>query len=114
MQGLKGDAGRLALGSTFGMSMKMGIPYSMASTVMEFEEDRRIAWQTRGPGSIGRHFGGRIWRYELDPVDGGTRVRETWDLTHESAAYQPLARMAGTKTATGMTATLERIEALLA
>ena len=40
-----------------------------------------IAWQTRGPGKFGARFGGRIWRYELEPVDGGTRVRETWDVT---------------------------------
>ena len=31
---------------TFGMSMKMGVPYSMSNTVIEFEPDRRIAWQT--------------------------------------------------------------------
>ncbi len=43
----KGDAAseRLKLGSKFGMKMKMGLPYSMTSTVVEFEEGRRIAWQ---------------------------------------------------------------------
>ena len=35
-----------SLGSTFGMSMKLGVPYSMTNTVIEFEPDRRIAWQT--------------------------------------------------------------------
>ena len=34
-------------GSTFGMSMKVGIPYSMTNTVVEFEENRRIAWEPR-------------------------------------------------------------------
>ena len=72
---------RLALGSRFGMSMKMGVPYSMVSEVIEFEENRRIAWQTRGPGAIGKRAGGRIWRYELEPRDGGTQVRESWDIT---------------------------------
>src|SRR5215212_7794352 len=60
---------RLGLGSRFGMSMKLGLPYSMVSTVVEFEEDRRIAWQTRGPTPLGRFVAGRIWRYELEPVD---------------------------------------------
>ena len=66
------------------MSMKLGIPYSMVSTVIEFEQDRRIAWQTRPPGHIpGKLAGGRIWRYELEPVEGGTRVRESWDISQE-------------------------------
>jgi uncharacterized protein YndB with AHSA1/START domain len=112
--GLKGSAEQLALGSTFGMSMKMGLPYSMASTVIEFEPNRRIAWQTRGPGPIGRRVGGRIWRYELEPVEGGTLVRETWDITHESPVTRPLVRLGGGKTGKAMTATLARIEELLA
>ena len=37
---------RLAMGSTFGMSMKLGVPYTTSNTVVEFEQDRRIAWQT--------------------------------------------------------------------
>ena len=84
MRDAKEGSQRLALGSTFGMSMKMGIPYSMVSTVVEFDENRRIAWQTRGPGDR-QARGGRIWRYELEPVDGGTLVRESWDITQESA-----------------------------
>ena len=63
--------------------MKAGIPYSMVSTVIEFEDGRRIAWQSRPPGVFGKISGGRIWRYELEPVDGGTRVRETWDISQE-------------------------------
>jgi hypothetical protein len=34
------------MGSTFGMSMQMGVPYSMTNTVIEFELDRRIARRT--------------------------------------------------------------------
>jgi uncharacterized protein YndB with AHSA1/START domain len=74
---------RVKLGDKFGMQMKLGIPYSMVSEVIEFEDDRRIAWQSRPPGVFGRISGGRIWRYELDPVDGGTRVRESWDISQE-------------------------------
>ena len=105
---------RLTLGSRFGMSMKMGIPYSMVSEVVEFEEGRRIAWQTRGPGRIGRHVAGRIWRYELEPVEGGTRVRESWDITQESAVSKPLVRRGAAQTEKNMAATLERIEQVLA
>ena len=111
----KGDPEPLALGSTFGMAMKMGVPYSMVSTVIEFEPDRRIAWQTTGPGKIGAKVGGRIWRYELEPVDGGTRVRESWDISEESFFTKPVVKaFASKETAANMAKTLERIEALVA
>ena len=109
----KRDAKPLVLGSTFGMSMRMGFPYSMVSTVIEFEENRRVAWQTHGPTRIGAHVGGRIWRYELEPVDGGTLVRESWDITHESAFTKPLVRKGASKTRENMTATLARIDELV-
>jgi hypothetical protein len=57
--------------------------------------------------------GGRIWRYELEPQDGGTLVRETWDITEESAITRPMVKQAGKATAKNMAATLERIEQLL-
>jgi uncharacterized protein YndB with AHSA1/START domain len=103
---------RLTLGSTFGMSMKFGIPYSMVNTVIEFEPNRLIAWQTRGPlGPFARYTGGRIWRYELEPADGGTIVRESWDITQEriKAIVTPLRK----KTVEGMIKTLQRIEEIV-
>ncbi len=111
---VRGESPRLTLSSVFGMSMKRGIPYSMVSTVVEYEENRLLAWQTRGPGRIGKHVGGRIWRYQLEPVDGGIRVRETWDLTHESALTKPFARKGAADARRNMTATLERIEGIVA
>src|SRR4051812_29018635 len=69
VQGAKGEPQTLKLGSKFGMAMRMGIRYGMTSTVIEYDENRRIAWQPR-PSSpvVGQLFGGRIWRYELEPV----------------------------------------------
>ena len=110
----KGGSERLALGSTFGMAMKMGMPYSMQNTVIEFEENRLLAWQTRGPGRIGSHVGGRIWRYELEEADGGTLVKESWDISQESFATKPVVRMGAASTRKAMAATLERIEKVLA
>jgi uncharacterized protein YndB with AHSA1/START domain len=113
VRGMKTPAQTLALGSKFGMSMKVGVPYSMESTVIEFEPDRRIAWQTRPPGRIaGKLGGGRIWRYELEPVEGGTRVRESWDISQEMV--KALVKPARGKTIKAMADTLERIEKLLA
>lgn len=103
---------KLQLGATFGMSMKLGVPYSMVSTVIEYEPDRRLAWQTRPPGKIpGKLAGGRIWRYELEPVEGGTRVRESWDISEE--VVKAVVRPARKKTREAMSATLERIEKIL-
>lgn len=69
---------RLALGSKFGMSMKLGVPYDIRNTVVEFEENRLIAWA---------HFGKHRWRYELEPVDDGTLVTETFDWSTSMAPF---------------------------
>ncbi|WP_285658783.1 SRPBCC family protein, partial [Helicobacter bizzozeronii] len=66
----RGNPERLHLGATFSMDMKMGVPYFVKNKVVEFDEGRLIAWQ---------HFGKHRWRYELEPVEGGTRVTETFD-----------------------------------
>jgi uncharacterized protein YndB with AHSA1/START domain len=108
-----GSPRRLELGSVFGMSMRIGVPYSMANTVTEFEEDRRIAWSAAVPGFLGRFSGGRTWRYELEPVAGGTRVRESWDLTTDR--QRPFLKLGPIpeRTRRNMEATLERIEELV-
>ena len=101
---------RLSQGAVFGMRMKAGAGYSMTNTVVEFEEGRRIAWQPRPTSSLAAMaIGGRIWRYELEPVEGGTRVRETWDTSQERLPLliRPLAGI----TRRNMTQTLERLEA---
>lgn len=61
---------RLSLGAKFGMEMKIVVPYKMTNEVVEFEEGKQIGW---------RHFGGHIWRYILEPVEGGTKVTEQFD-----------------------------------
>jgi hypothetical protein len=61
----------LGPGSTFRMRMKAVVPYRITSKVVEFDEDRLIAWS---------HLGGHRWRWELEPVgDSQTRVTETFD-----------------------------------
>jgi uncharacterized protein YndB with AHSA1/START domain len=104
---------RLSLGATFGMNMEFGGPYQMTSTVIEYEEGRRIAWQSRPPRQSARWrhmFGGRIWRYQLDPLDAATRVRESWDLTEEALRWLGIGYRR--KTRANMTASLERLDEL--
>jgi uncharacterized protein YndB with AHSA1/START domain len=100
---------RLSLGDTFDMHMKLGVPYTMKNTVIEFEPDRRIAWQTVLSGPLGRFVGGRIWRYELQDVDGRTRVTETWDISRDKQSIFLKNDKVGEHTAGSMSKTLERL-----
>jgi uncharacterized protein YndB with AHSA1/START domain len=61
---------QLTLGDRFGMEMRIRLPYRVTNEVVEFEPGRRIGWC---------HFARAVWRYELEPVDGGTRITETFD-----------------------------------
>lgn len=104
---------RLSLGSKFGMSMKAGFSYSMVSTIVELEENRRIAWQTRPTQWLpAQMVGGRIWRYELERKGDGTLVRESWDISQERNNW--LVRGLRSRTADAMTKTLERLEQVVA
>ncbi|MCA1189937.1 MULTISPECIES: SRPBCC family protein [unclassified Saccharopolyspora] len=96
---------RLNLGDTFKTAMKLfGVHYRIVNTVVEFEADRRIAWC---------HPGKHRWRYELDEVDGDTRVTETCDLT-TSPVRGLLVRTPWPRwNAEGIEKTLPRLKALV-
>jgi uncharacterized protein YndB with AHSA1/START domain len=106
----------LSKGSKFGMAMRgrketLFIPYRTTNTVIEYEPDRRIAWQTTSMGGL---IGGRIWRYELSPADeGGTLVRETWDVSQDKQKRMITSGSMPRLTKDGMRATLERIAGLV-
>lgn len=95
---------RLELGSTFGMKMRLGIPYPMTNTVVEFEPNRRIAWS---------HFGAHRWRYQLEDLGEATRVTETFDWS--TAIYPPIIEWLGwpRRHPANIAATLERLDALV-
>ena len=102
-----GGGTHLRLGDRFGMDMKLGVPYRMSSTVVEYEADRLLAWA---------HFGGHRWRYELEPVPGDesrTTVTETFDWSTSKAPR--FIELAGYphKNEPNMARTLERLAALV-
>ncbi|MFL4494781.1 SRPBCC family protein [Streptomyces sp. VTCC 41912] len=96
---------RLSLDDTFTTAMKLfGVRYQIVNTVVEFEPDRRIAWC---------HPGKHRWRYELEQVDGGTRVIETCDLS-TSPVRGLLVRTPWPRwNAEGIEKTLPRLKALV-
>ena len=98
---------RLQLGSKFGMRMHVMVPYVMRNEVVEYEPDALIAWQ---------HFGHHRWRYELKPVDGGTRteVTETFDWSTSRAPWFIEAMGYPAKNAKSIEATLERLADVVA
>ena len=91
---------RLSLDATFGMQMKMGLPYKITNTVVEFEENKTIAW---------RHVGGHIWRYILEPVDGGTKVTEQFDWNKSKAPLVLKLRKSPQDNAKSIEKTLENL-----
>ena len=96
-----GGPERLELGSKFGMDMKMGASYKILNTVVEFEQDRLIAW---------RHFGGHRWRWQLKPLAGNkTEVTETFDWS--TAKTPTLMRLTPfpRRNKIGMEKTLEKL-----
>jgi uncharacterized protein YndB with AHSA1/START domain len=103
---------QLHLGSVFGMSMKLGLPYSTSNTIIELEPDRRIAWQTRMSGPLGHILGGRIWRYELEETLEGTKVTETWDISQDKQAFALKHGKLGQQMAGSMSKTLDKLAEL--
>lgn len=113
VQAARSGGRRLGVGDRFGMDMKLGVAYSTSNTVIELDENRRIAWQTLAQGALSGVLGGRVWRYELEPVDGGTMVTETWDISREARPSKPFVRRMEAQTRRNMAATLERIEEIV-
>ena len=82
---IKGPS-RLALGEKFGMNMEIGVKYRITNTVVEFEENRVIAW---------RHLGRWVWRYEFKEISPNqTVVTESFDGTRTPLNFWLKARKA--------------------
>jgi hypothetical protein len=99
---------RLSPGAKFGMRMQLQAcaPYWIRNTVVEFEEQRRIAW---------RHFMRHTWSYRLEPqeteADGRPRTLVTETFDPRSAVAPWLLRMLGfqRRNARAIEQTLERL-----
>ena len=97
--GAKGNPPRLYLGAKFGM--KMNFHATMRNKVLEFDEGKQIAW---------RHIGQHVWRYELEPVAGGTKVTETFDWRPSPLAWLLEKQGTPAKNLASMEQTLVRLD----
>lgn len=96
---------RLALGSKFGMHMKLGVHYRILNKVVEFEEGKHIAW---------RHIGRWRWRYDLRSISPTqTEVTETFDGTTSISQAWLRMRKAYPWTQIAVAKTLVRLKALV-
>ena len=93
---------RLSLGAKFGMDMKIGLKYRITNEVVEFDEPRRIGW---------RHMGGHIWRYIIEPAEGGSQVTEQFDWNQNRAPLMLKLMNAQSKNKKSIEATLDRLAA---
>ncbi len=75
--------------------------------VVEFEEDRLIAWL---PAPVGEEPPGHLWRWELEQAERGTLVRHTYDWTKLEDEGR-IARARAT-TENSLQASIDRLAAL--
>jgi uncharacterized protein YndB with AHSA1/START domain len=101
----------LSMGAVFTMKMHLAVDYSMVNTVVEYDENKLIAWVPKPSGGRGAKWVNRRWRYELEPLDGGTKtlVRETRDISEEGIRFI-LRYLDARKVRKNMAATLERLD----
>ena len=100
VQRVKDAPARLSLGSTFSMDMKIGLGYVTQNRVVVFDENRAIAWH---------HFARFVWRYDLESVEGGTLVTESFNYD-KPWAFAIIRTGFPEKNRAAMVATLERLE----
>jgi len=97
---------KLYLGAKFGMRMLYGIPYAIRNQVIEFEDQRVIAW---------RHILRNIWRYELTPLSAdSTLVVESWDGRNALLQNWPTVKSSPRWVPKVMAKTLVRLDEVLA
>ena len=98
-----------AVGQRFTMDLTHGAG-ARDNEVVEFEEGRRIAWL---PGDVGRPRAGHLWRWELEPVDGGILVTHTYDWTRLDPDDARRNKRASRTTDENLAASIRRLAALV-
>ncbi|HEX6970373.1 MAG TPA: SRPBCC family protein [Micromonosporaceae bacterium] len=103
---LEGPERITSVGQVFTVEMVMyGRYYTVSNQVVEFAENRLIAWRNVSPNR---------WRYELEPTaDGGTKVTESFDYSRTNLITRLVMRYTGLlkRNHDGIVETLARLKA---
>jgi hypothetical protein len=103
------------VGDEFVLNMyleRLGGDYQMANEVVEYEQDRRIAWEPRRHDVDDAPVGGHVWGYQLTPEgENATLVTEIFDCARWPEEDKPFIDY-GRAWVEAMTKTLERLDAL--
>jgi hypothetical protein len=84
------DGGTGAVGDVFGGRQETpGRTWETRSTVEQADRPRSFAWSVNDRKVF--------WRYDLEPVEGGTRLTESWEFT--DAGQQFMAQKHGERAA---------------
>lgn len=94
-----------AVGDVFAVTLTAGT--HRPNRVVAFEEGRVIAWR---PAPTGEPEPGHEWRWELEPVEGGTLVRHVYDWSDLTDAKR--FERARSTTSANLMASIERLAAL--
>ena len=96
--------------------MRIGIPptRSLCEAAWKSPKQASSSAPTTTRRSVANFYSaaGRIWRYELEPTEDGTRVRESWDVSQDH--QKRMLKLGGMpqKTEANMAKTLDRIAEL--
>lgn len=102
---------RLSEGARFGMrTRQVGLTYVSSNQVVEFEENRRLAWTTWGVIAGRKRVGGHIWRFLLEPEPGGVRVIHEYEWWRATTPKALQILRYPQRSEQHMRATLERLE----
>ena len=94
-----------AVGDTFDTVLTNGAV--RRNHVVEFTEGRLIAWR---PSEVGAPTPGHLWRWEVEPVDGGVTVVHTYDWSDLNDEKRQVRARA--TTADKLLASVDRLAAL--
>lgn len=95
-----------SVGDVFTMTLTGGAVRE--NHVVEFVEGRLIAWKPANPGQAPA---GHLWRWEIEPIDGGSLVVHTYDWTEleDESRY----KRARATTSDRLAASIERLAGLV-
>lgn len=114
LRGVATGPDRLSAGALFSVRMRRsGVDYRTTNEVVEFVEDRRIAWRTSARLGGRTVLGGQVWRYVLLAHGDHTLVRHEYDWRASNVARLLLLGGYPARMQPAMTRSLQALDRLV-